>query len=209
MKAALVDRKCPYCGEWFTPMRTNQPCCSSKICYALHKKAWHEEYRAIPALQTTIGRHYVRKPYIPKRPHDCTCFFCKSAFPSKSKTAMCCTSPSCQRKMEARKKNISRKWNTQNRKEQSEKRLLAQKVASIDGKTFAQSLGQVGRNLRETIMENWVDAVFDLTDQIHLLFMECQHLRGSSSPLLASCLHEGTPSGCWSLHTLNRQRHVC
>lgn len=195
MKALLIARKCPYCGDRFTPSRTNQPCCSSKICYARHKREWYEEYKALSVGQKK--RPYVRKAFEYERLFDCTCSFCKSKFKSKTPKSTCCSKTSCHNKKLARKRRMSREW--------QQKHLTAQKVSSLDGRTLRQSLGKVSRSCREAIMEKWVATVFNLTDQIHLLFSECQHLRGSSSSLLESCMQEGTPLGCWDMHTLNRK----
>lgn len=203
MKVPLLDRKCPYCAEWFTPLRTNQPCCSSKICYALHKRNYIEQYRAIKCSTSPE-----RKKYTPKRLKDLKCIFCKSIFQSTSSTALCCASETCKKKMALRRIKIAAKWNKKYGRKRMERHLANQKAVSVDGKAAHQSLGKIPRSLRESVMEKWINAVFGLTDQIDLLFSECQHLRGSNSPLLAACLHEGSPSGCWAMHTLNRHRHV-
>lgn len=204
MKVPLLEQKCPYCGIKFTPARTNTPCCSSFACREAHKIEYRKNYDR---------SHLATSPKL-VRVVASTCKYCGASFMGTNNNSRTCNYLECRMKREEAKREYAREYwrKRQNRKQlirdANKRHKVAKAKVSDDGTLPENSLTKATGNIREKILNAWVETVFDLTDQIHLLFSECQHIRGCSSSLLATCLHEGSPSGCWAMHTLNRHRHV-
>jgi hypothetical protein len=200
VKITYEDQKCRYCGKEFTPQRKNSPCCPNADCRLKHKQEYLVAYRSSTFFAPTA--HKVRN-----KNHLSHCEFCGDSFYASNHNAKTCRARECMRKRVDASREYSklyqrRKYDNRTSQQRFKER---QKIASVDGTLPISSLSKATGSIREKILNAWVETVFDLTDQIHLLFSECQHIRGCSSSLLATCLHDGTPAGCWSM-SLNKHR---
>lgn len=205
MKVAYESQQCQYCGVEYVPQRKNSPCCPSGECKLKHKQQYLAAYRSSIFFAPRSAHKIKNKRIL------CHCEFCGDSFFAANHNAKTCRATECLRKRLEASREYSRLYQRKayDNREAQNRHKERKKLVSVDGVLPESSLTKATGNIREKILNAWVETVFDLTDQIHLLFSECQHIRGCSSSLLATCLHEGSPSGCWAMHTLNRQRHVC
>jgi hypothetical protein len=197
--------QCRYCQKVYIPSRKNTPCCPTDACKAAHSRAWADAYKAnnflSPASATLSKRRFTQE-----------CEFCKISFLSKSNTCRTCSNPECQSKRAIARRNYTenyreRKIKSKKVRLESQARHRANKIqSSADGNLPETALSKVSGSLREKITNAWVDTLFDLHDQVQLLFLECQHIRGLCDPFARTLLREGTPSGCWTMFSLNKQR---
>lgn len=58
------------------------------------------------------------------------------------------------------------------------------------------------REIRERVMEGWINTIFTEHDQVELIFLECQHLRGRRDGFISALLTES--GGTWGCILPNR-----